>query len=125
MTVDDFYKFLGLHEYEIRDLYIEWLESGFERALAPTVDRIDPNGHYEIGNIQIISSRDNSKKVWADNHGVAYGRGYKNCARCKKLRPLTDFNKNKYRNGGLEPYCRTHMNEIKREIRKNNKEKKV
>jgi hypothetical protein len=43
-------------------LYEDWKRSGFERGLAPTLDRIDNEGHYELGNILLMTQSDNSRK---------------------------------------------------------------
>lgn len=39
-----------------------WEQSGYNRALCPSVDRIDNAGNYEFGNIQILNLRDNGIK---------------------------------------------------------------
>jgi len=41
-------------------LHREWTESGFERRLSPSVDRIDSTRGYVLGNIQWITQSENS-----------------------------------------------------------------
>jgi hypothetical protein len=40
----------------------QWIESGYQRSLRPTLDRIDDSGNYELDNIQALSSKDNTSK---------------------------------------------------------------
>jgi len=39
--------------------YQEWLQN-HDISEIPTIDRIDPSGHYEIANIRILSRKENS-----------------------------------------------------------------
>lgn len=43
-------------------LWREWVESGYERNLCPSVDRIDNNGGYTKDNMQWLTMRDNQLK---------------------------------------------------------------
>lgn len=43
-------------------LYDDWVASGFDRKLAPTVDRIDPALGYIIGNMQWLTHSENSRR---------------------------------------------------------------
>lgn len=45
-----------------KDLHREWEESGFIRALAPSIDRIDNSGGYTTNNMQWITQKQNSSK---------------------------------------------------------------
>jgi hypothetical protein len=49
-------------------LYIDWVDSGFKRALSPSIDRIDTNKGYVSGNIQWITLSENSKKGAISRH---------------------------------------------------------
>ncbi|MGR5906138.1 hypothetical protein ACT7DI_23435 [Bacillus paranthracis] len=42
------------------EIYKEWSEL---ESLRPTLDRISPNGHYSIGNIQCLSQEENRLKA--------------------------------------------------------------
>lgn len=43
-------------------LYIEWVKSGYQRSLTPSVDRIDSSKGYDIDNIQWLTFAENSIK---------------------------------------------------------------
>lgn len=44
-------------------LYAVWKENNFQKKYFPSVDRIDPKGHYEIANMQIIPHHENSRRA--------------------------------------------------------------
>lgn len=44
------------------ELYEAWQESGYSKWMKPSVDRIDPSGHYCIGNIEIMTWKENDEK---------------------------------------------------------------
>jgi len=54
----EFYDF-ALNSIDYRTLHANWVESGFEFALIPTVDRIDNTKGYLIDNIQFITHTEN------------------------------------------------------------------
>lgn len=43
-------------------LYREWVESGYDRKLAPSVDRLDSSRGYEIDNMEWITHSENSRR---------------------------------------------------------------
>lgn len=43
-------------------LYIEWVKSGYQRSLTPSIDRIDSSKGYDIDNIQWLTFAENSIK---------------------------------------------------------------
>lgn len=47
---------------EFDKLYDAWEKSGFQRRMAPSIDRIDNNRGYTIDNMQWLSQSDNSRK---------------------------------------------------------------
>lgn len=47
---------------EFDKLYDAWKKSGFQRKMAPSIDRIDNNRGYTIDNMQWLSQSDNSRK---------------------------------------------------------------
>jgi hypothetical protein len=47
----------------------------------------------------------------------------KRCAQCKKVKPVTEFNKNKAKGDGLQTLCRECDKENSKKYYKNNKEK--
>ena len=44
------------------DLYHKWQEGGFKRKLSPSIDRIDNDKGYIVGNLQWITQSQNSSK---------------------------------------------------------------
>lgn len=88
-TMNEFLDWLEGTKY--KDLYDAWARSGFKRDLAPSVDRIDNKGDYHLGNIQIITQKENTEKD-------------KRKTICKRGHQLTDDNIYWY--GGLR-HCRT------------------
>jgi len=59
-TRKEFFGFVIGNEYE--EMHEAWVNSGYERGLCPTVDRIDPYKGYSIENIQIITREDNLER---------------------------------------------------------------
>ena len=51
-------------------LYHNWVESGYQRKLAPSIDRIDNDEGYVIGNLQWITQSANVKKRFSDSRRV-------------------------------------------------------
>lgn len=43
-------------------LFDEWVESGYQRKLAPSVDRKDSDRGYEIGNMEWVTHSENSRR---------------------------------------------------------------
>lgn len=52
---EDFYTFCWKYRYKIERL--------FRTGQVPVIDRIDPDDHYRLGNLQIINRSQNSKKA--------------------------------------------------------------
>ena len=64
---DVFYDW-SLNNESFNYLYIDWVNSGFKRALSPSIDRIDTNKGYLSENIQWITLSENSKKGAISRH---------------------------------------------------------
>lgn len=58
---DDFYEW-ALSSRDFHDLFERWENSGYDRKLSPTVDRIDPNFGYTIENMQWLTHSENSRR---------------------------------------------------------------
>lgn len=64
---------------------------GRYRHLSPCAARIGDKGHYEIGNIQIISTRRNSRETNSCRYDLS--KGERPCTFCKEVKPLPQFYK--------------------------------
>lgn len=58
LTLDEFIEFCDQNNY---------METKGKTKTSASIDRIDPNKGYEIGNLQILSLSENSKKMHRDN----------------------------------------------------------
>ena len=58
---NDFYEWCKRND-DFISLYKDWIDSGCERKLSPSIDRIDSNKGYSIDNIQWITHSENSRK---------------------------------------------------------------
>ena len=47
-------------------LFDEWEKSGYEKSLAPSVDRIDDYKGYSFNNIKVVTWKENNRKVGSD-----------------------------------------------------------
>lgn len=61
MSREDFYEW-ALENDQFKALFQRYLDHGCPRKLAPSVDRIDPERGYVIGNVQWLTQSENSKK---------------------------------------------------------------
>lgn len=52
----------ALNNEAYHTIFKQWVESGYVYNLAPTIDRIDNNGNYELTNMQVLTMEDNNKK---------------------------------------------------------------
>ena len=82
-------------------LYDQWVVSGYERRLSPSVDRIDDGKGYSLKNIRLVT--------WFENYMKFYTR-YKNlthkiCTKCKTVFPIDNFYANR-RSNGRNTYCK-------------------
>lgn len=69
LSRDEFYRF-SLCEEAYHKLYEDWVFSGYERRLSPSIDRIDADLGYVLGNIQWITHSENSKKGAISRHSI-------------------------------------------------------
>jgi len=49
-----------LDEQKFREEYANMISNMIERGQTPSIDRINPDGHYEISNVRILTHEDNS-----------------------------------------------------------------
>lgn len=59
MSRDEF--FANLDNKDLDMLYSNWVKSGREYKLKPTIDRIDPKRDYELSNIRWLTHSENSR----------------------------------------------------------------
>lgn len=75
MTKEEFYVW-AKGSVDFFKLWNDYVSSGYERKLAPTVDRIDSSKGYEHGNIEWITHSENSsrgsKKRWETSANTCY-----------------------------------------------------
>ena len=73
--------------------FVEWYQSNhIEKGCH--VDRIDNHGHYEIGNLQVLTQREHNLKRHQDRLdwiGITETEGMRYCFFCKTLKPETEF----------------------------------
>ena len=72
---------------------------------SPSIDRIDVNGHYEFGNMQVISMSENIRKDRKNRKGPP---GTKWCPGCNQYHGFKEFGFNRSGRFGLDHYCRVH-----------------
>lgn len=58
---DEFYTW-AMASNDFHRLYREWVDSGYDRKLAPSVDRVDSSRGYEVGNMQWVTHSENSRR---------------------------------------------------------------
>lgn len=61
MSREEFYAW-SLSDPDFIRLYAEWVESGFDRRLSPSVDRIDASLGYVEGNVRWLTHSENSRR---------------------------------------------------------------
>lgn len=74
---DAFYEWAMRPDSGFHELYDNWVSSEYDRALAPTVDRIDPERGYSFDNMEWVTHSENSRRggYWRPSeHGLTqYG----------------------------------------------------
>ena len=122
------YRNKGIQVRMTRDEFIEWyIKNWFEGCM---VDRIDNNGHYEIGNLQLLNRQEHNHKARNDNLsdiGIVEPDGLRYCYTCKEFKPFTEFYQRKYKKSkfnplGLNECCKDCCRRLRREYYKENKQ---
>lgn len=62
ISVPEWRQFCAATEVEFNKLYDGWEKSGFQRKMAPSIDRIDNGRGYTVDNMQWLSQSENSRK---------------------------------------------------------------
>jgi hypothetical protein len=77
--------------------FLGWALPAFREWMAahpgerPSVDRVDGHGHYELGNLRILSVQQNRRLRLCDRNGDAPA-GMSWCGACKRYLPVDAFN---------------------------------
>lgn len=87
--------------------YIEWMGANDG---TPSVDRIDPNGHYEIKNIRILERGENCR-ISRRHPNVSAPDGKAWCGTCKTYLPSDNFYHCARTFNGLQGRCKSCLNE--------------
>jgi hypothetical protein len=64
---EEFYDF-ALNSDTFKNLYNEYEESGFDRKLAPSIDRLDSSKGYSFDNIEWVTHSENSRRGAINRH---------------------------------------------------------
>lgn len=83
--------------------FAQWMKNN--PGVTGSVDRQDPSGHYEIGNLRVISLGDNCR-LRRTNYNVHAPTGQAWCGKCRTYKSTTDFEKNRSKPHGLQNHCR-------------------
>lgn len=99
-----------------RESFLKWATEAFaewisrpdydpdDRRKRASVDRIDNFGHYEIGNMQLLTTSDNAKKR-RNIRNLEAPEGQIWCWKCESYRPIDHFGENKSRHTGRSDVC--------------------
>jgi hypothetical protein len=107
--------YAGVEVRMTRDKFISWAiqaYTAFQLANPndqPSLDRIDPTGHYELGNLRVLSRGDNARL--ASNHpNVHAPSGMAWCCGCKAYLPESAFWREASAYNGLQGRCKPCTN---------------
>lgn len=62
LSKDEFTAWLGIHYMTFDRLFRAWEESGYERRLSPSVDRIDSSKGYTTDNMELVTNSVNCSR---------------------------------------------------------------
>lgn len=103
-----------------QDAFLGWAVPAYSLWMAlhpqqtPSLDRVDPDGNYELGNLQILERGENSRR--ARNHPNVYApTGTAWCQRCATYLPKSSFWSNAGQYNKLQARCKTCQTEAIRE----------
>lgn len=84
-------KYEGIEVRVEKEDFIAWFQA--RDFVGCSVDRIDPSGHYELSNMQVIDSRLNAGK----DRVLLNEDGTRTCSTCKTNKTVAEFVKDKRR----------------------------
>lgn len=94
-----------------KEEFIEWVIPKYAEFLAqhpgesPSIDRIDPNGHYEISNLRVIPLAENCR-LSPQKHNLHAPEGQAWRTACKAYKSRSEFYKNRCQPHGLQHRCK-------------------
>jgi hypothetical protein len=98
-----------------RDEFLAWAVPAYEKWMSlypgqtPSLDRIDPAGHYELTNLRILERGENNR-LGRNHHNVHAPLGMAWCHVCKEYLPTSQFWRNSSNHNGLQKRCKPcHM----------------
>jgi len=65
---DQFYEW-AMRQEEFHRLFDEWVKSGYDRKLSPSVDRVDSSKGYTIDNMEWVTHSENSRRGTLSKYG--------------------------------------------------------
>ena len=94
-----------------RQEFLDWALPKYEQWMkdrpdeTPSLDRVDPNGHYEISNLRLLERGENSRL--AKNHPNVHAKeGTAWCCRCEQYLDVSQFWRSKSNYNGLQGRCK-------------------
>jgi len=97
------------------DVWLSWAIPEYERfqrehpGATPNVSRIGDKGHYELGNIRLLTVSENCREQEGRGEYSRKEDGTKKCSCCKIIQGSEQFRKNRSRHDGLGAQCKTCM----------------
>ncbi len=70
MSREDFYKYLN--DEDFKKLFFYWENSGYDRKLTPSPDRVDSSRGYTFENIEWVTHSENSRRGAESRHGLVF-----------------------------------------------------
>ena len=104
-------EYAGIEVRMTRSEFLEWAEPRYSAWASerpgetPTIDRIDPDGHYELGNIRLLEWGENARRS-RRNRNVHAPDGMHWCGRCEQYMPSVMFGKCCNKTHGLADTCK-------------------
>jgi hypothetical protein len=68
LSREEFYEW-SINNPDFHRLYEEWVDSGYDRKLSPSVDRIDSSKGYETSNMEWVTHSENSRRGTFSRYG--------------------------------------------------------
>lgn len=102
-----------------RNEFLEWAIPQYRTwfsqhsDIKPSIDRIDSDGHYELGNIRLLSLDENRQNGYRVNRHAPVGTLW--CPRCRSYKPKESFTVDRQKKTGRCTYCRSCLHAYKKQ----------